>query len=363
MQQKKGIIIATVVLFGTLSVGGTAYGIMNSRNYAHAETTIKDERKDLSNYKSIINKMVDSKTGYLQPSATYDNLNRYKNLVNNMSDSYVDFHIKKDALTKELKVIKIGKREVLNKIKLIEVKLKAQDKVNSMFASVAINGSTVGEQPIKDSLNADGVSKVKSSININEDSQWMTSIQDLINKADAQVQQVDKATKLVNALIQNDQVVSGVTRDQYNQALTEVNLIKNPTIKQGLVDKLNKVSAVVADNEAKAEAERVAAEQAAKAATTSSQQQTTSSRSTRSSNSGTVRSSSGGSTSGSRATSSSSRTTTSSGSKTSSSVSSGGSTSGGYSSVVDKTTGSGDIKDSNNTYETGVFQASKDWGY
>lgn len=181
--------------------------------------------------------------------ASHTKLNEYKISVNKLKESYVGFHIKKDDLKNEIKVVKIGKRDVINRIKVIEKKMNAQDKVNSMFTTSVINESTVTSQPIKDTLTANQIGTVKKSLNSKDTSAWMISLQGLVDDASAQVQQIKTAKQLVGGLIQNGKVTDGVSGTGYEQALAEVYKIKNDKVKQDLLKQLDQVLQVVTTNE------------------------------------------------------------------------------------------------------------------
>jgi hypothetical protein len=297
--------------------------------------------------------MVD-KSGYLTSYAAVQKLNQYKKLVNQMKDSYVDFHIKREDLINELKVAKIGKRDVLTKINAIESKMKAQTKVNAMFVTKAIDGSKVTSQAIKSTLTLDQINNVKESLPKGEDSAWMKSVQGLTDDASSQFNQIAKANQDISNLVKDRTVVTTASRDSYNQAVVDVENIKNSDIKQELLKELEPVLALITANEAKAQAIAQAQRQAQTVASKGG--------------------STGGGTGGSGSTGSSggsaSRSTTSSGS-TSGGSTAGKSTASSNQNVPDylsgltpgqsfysETTGSGDIPGTSNTYETGTFQGN-----
>lgn len=347
-KRKKGFIIATAVLVGMLVVGGTTYGITRSKQLSDAQTSIKNEQQSLSSIKSSLGKMV-NQSGYLTSYASVQKLNQFKNQVNQMKDSYGDFHIKKDDLKNEIKVAKIGKRDVLTKVIAIESKMKAQTNVNAMFVTKAIDGSKVTSQPIKRTLTIDQINKVKESLPSGEDNEWMKEVQGLTDDASSQVNQIAKAKQELGNLIKDGTVVATASRDGYNQAVADVGNIKNSDVKRDLLKKLEQVLQVVTANEAKAQAIAQGQQQAQSGGSSGGSGGTSSGGYT--SSGGT--SSSGGDSATSRSTDGSSSGAVSKPSSSGSSSSSGGSVSNSGTQ-----TGSGQISGTGNTYETGSFDGS-----
>jgi cobalamin biosynthesis Mg chelatase CobN len=366
MGKKKKMVLVTSVVVGTLAIGGTAYAVTSNINHQsvldNTKNVLKSERSDLRGLKAQLSQMVDSK-GYLTETATHDNLDKIKKDLNSMRDSYIDFQLSKDDLKDEFKVLKIDKQSVERKWSVVNNKLNAQDAVNALFNGVVINGSTVQSLPIKDRVTADQVANVRKTYldGRKDSSDWFKALKSLVSDANNQLKQIDKATQAVNALFKGGKVVDGVSRDDYNKAKTEVNKVKNATVKSQLNGKLAEVLKVVKANEAKAKAE-------AEAKAKEQQQKTTSNQAVKSSNG----SSSYNKSSGSTVKGSQSKTTTShkevkSSSKTVHNKSEGKSKTGKIKNV--KVTGGGTVKnyggdgESAHTWEGGTFDGSDipDW--
>lgn len=124
------------------------------------------------------------------------------------------------------------------KLFLIQAKkqLEAQTAVNDLFTEVAIEGTSVESSPIlSNRVTRNGLDEVRKSFYIQYESlnQWEQSINDLINDADAQMLQIEKAQEAIST------VIAEPNENNYNSAESEVNLIKNDSIKQSLTIQLN----------------------------------------------------------------------------------------------------------------------------
>ena len=409
------MIIATSILVGTLSVGGTAYAVQ--KNHADkvndAKAELKQETKTLNSIESEVSAYID-KDGFLQSGLTYDVIEQLKKSLNSIKDDYIDFSIKKDDLKNEIKVVKIGKESLEQDFADITSKLQTQVAVNALFTKDAIDGNEVKTQSIKDGLTEEEVAEVKTLLKeeIKDDSKWGIELGKLADEADNQIKQIETATKAVNGLYSNDKVKDDVTVSQYKKAKSEVDKVKNENAKKDLEKKLDKVSTVAqanekkakeeaeaqakAEAEAQAKAEAEAQAQATQTANTSTSNSNSSSNGTTSnyssssnsgssnsysSNSGSSSSSnyssgstskssnstskSSGSSSSSKSTSSSSSSNKSSGSsstsKSSGSSSSNSSSSGKITNV--QKTGEGEIDYSGKGKNTGTGNTYEEWTF
>lgn len=267
---KKKIIITIVVLLGTLTVGGTIYAVVQSRehmeNMENAKKQMEFEQQTLD---SILTQLESYNLdgGYLAKDLTAKKLDEVEKSLNMVKESYIDFHIKKDDLNDERKVIKQDKKSIQQNIDGLKDKVQLQQKVNKLFGKDVLVGSEVSEQAVADNLPKELVQKLKDEdiIKVKEDSKWKDTLVTSIDNAISQLDQIELAQKKVAGVFKNGEVVNGVTRDVYNKVKTEVDKVKNENSKSGLTDTLTKVLKVVEADELKVKEEAEARAQAEKA--------------------------------------------------------------------------------------------------
>lgn len=346
--KKRNLIIASSILLGTTTVGGTVYAY--SQHTSHQESidnataSIKLEQETLDQLFTKL-ESYELEGGFLSKELNVEELGKIEKSLNSVKDSYIDFHIEKDDLKSDIKVIKLDKKELEEKLEGISTKLTVQDQVNALFAEDVIVGSDVSKQALADGVKVEKVDGIKESVT-DVDSKWGKALTKSLDNAVAQVKQIDKANKAVAKVFKDDKVVEGVDRDAYKKAKSVVKKVENEKVSKELNTKLDKVLKVVKADEAKAkqlaeekeEAERVAKEKAEAEAQAQAQSQQSSSNS---SSSNSTSSSSSSNSSNSSSGSSSSNTSKSSGSTSSKSSSSTSKSSSNTSSSSSKSSSSG----------------------
>lgn len=257
---KKSSIITTAILIGTLTIGGTVYAVVQNNQYQealeNATNQIEIEQDTLDAlYKSLEGYELDN--GYLSEELTTDVLAEVENSLNSIKDSYIDFHIEKDDLKDGIKVIKLDKKEVEQKMASLNSKLELQERVNNLFEGEVLVGSEVSKQAITDKLTRKEVEQIKNEdlAKVEEASEWKDTLESTLKNATSQLDQIELANKKVDAVHKDDKVVSGVSRGTYTEAKTEVDKVKNESIKKGLATRLTSVLKVVEADELKVKEE------------------------------------------------------------------------------------------------------------
>ncbi|CQR47383.1 hypothetical protein BN1058_01694 [Paraliobacillus sp. PM-2] len=346
----KKAVTATVALVGTLVLGSTVYGLAQSKHLQETRTAIEQEQESLDSLSAKL-ESYQSKDGYLSKDLTVEKLDEIKNSLNLVKDSYIDFHIEKDDLKEDIKVIKIDKKAIKQELKVLNRKLIVQKAVNSLFEDDVLIGNKVSKQAIAHPITEGQINLVKTKYigSVSVGSKWENAIKSIVDEATSQLKQVRKAEQEVIKAYKNNSVIEGVSRDTYKKAKTEVDKVVNQTIKDTLSGNLGKVLEVIEDNEA--ESERLAKE---KEQAEAQQVQKQSTSGTKSSSSTSTKSS----TTTTKKSTSSSGTTTK---KPSSGNTSGSKSDGSWTAEDVVKTGEGSIKnhggsqEGSNTYETGTF--------
>lgn len=256
---KKNIGIASAVVVGVLTIGGTAYGYTQHQHTEHlaaAKIEIKSERVTLNHLNQQITSLSPDQDGFLPKELTQSKLNHIQKSLEQLKDSYTDFDIHKNDLKSEIKVVALSKGKVEHDLNQIESKFKAQQTVNALFEQPVIDGNKVSAEPVKEGVLLSKVKQVSTKVigNRTTGDAWFKAINASVKDAESQVKQITLAKSKVNALIKNGKVVKGVSKKAYDAANKEVNKVKTASIKKSLKSDLDRVFKVVKANEKKADA-------------------------------------------------------------------------------------------------------------
>lgn len=136
-------------------------------------------------------------------------------------------------------------------------KQKAEQSVNQLFTSPAINGNKLADKPLLKTAEP-----VNLTINTG-DKEFDTLMSQAITNAKDQYTKVEAAKKAADSLLKDGNVIDSVNRDQYNKANDAVKAVANQELVQTQKDELTKVDQTLKDKEKKAAEEKAAAEKAA----------------------------------------------------------------------------------------------------
>ncbi|MDT2820179.1 cell division site-positioning protein MapZ family protein [Enterococcus devriesei] len=164
-----------------------------------------------------------------------------------------------DQLADEIAQYKGHKRydKVKKEYDGLVAKQKAQQSVDQLFTSAAINGDKLADKPL---LKA--AEPVDLTINTG-DTQFNTLMNQAIANAKDQYAKIETAKQKADVLLKDGNVIDSVNRDQYNAANDAVKAVANQALVQTQKDELAKVDQTLKDKEKKAADEKAAAEKAA----------------------------------------------------------------------------------------------------
>ncbi|OJG46655.1 hypothetical protein RV04_GL001083 [Enterococcus hermanniensis] len=137
-------------------------------------------------------------------------------------------------------------------------KQKAEQAVNQLFTSAAIDGDKMVEKPLL---------KTAESVDLTVatgDKDFDALMDQAINNAKDQYTKVEAAKTAIASLLKDGKMIDSVTRDQYNAANNAVKAVVNQELVKSQKDELAKVDQTLKDKEKKSAEEKAAAEKAAK---------------------------------------------------------------------------------------------------
>ncbi|CAI3453197.1 hypothetical protein CIRMBP1270_02174 [Enterococcus cecorum] len=284
LNQKTKIIVASGVVLGALGLGGVVYGVTNYTQQqayqAKVESVASSIDADAQTLKTLQDKInqayTDNKKTFLKATFTKQALKDLEKSIEDYQEKFAklikvyaelkesdtgDFAFKKTSLDEGQKTLKAD-------FKVLSTKAKKQFAVNQLFEKPYLVGNKTTDQPIKATVKKADVEKVKQSSytkNVTDKQPFEQALNKGIESAEAQVNQVEKATKAVSELYNKDKVTDKANKETLEKAKQEVNAIKNATIKKTFDKALKAIEDKVnADEKAKEEKAKSEAEAKAK---------------------------------------------------------------------------------------------------
>ncbi|MEO5296925.1 hypothetical protein V4S35_05995 [Enterococcus cecorum] len=283
LNQKTKIMVASGMVLGALGLGGVVYGVTNYTQQAYqakvesVASSVDKEMKTLKELQAKINQAyTDNKKTFLKATFTKKALKDLEKSIEDYQEKFAklikvyaelkesdtgDFAFKKTSLDEGQKTLKAD-------FKALSDKSKKQFAVNDLFEKPYLVGNKTTDQPIKATVKKADVEKVKQSSytkNATDKQPFEQALNKGIESAEAQITQVEKATKAVSELYNKDKVTDKANKETLENAKKEVGAIKNTTIKKTFDKALKAIEdKVKADEKAKEEKAKTEAETKAK---------------------------------------------------------------------------------------------------
>lgn len=284
LNQKTKIMVASGVVLGALGLGGVVYGVTNyTQQQAYqakvesVATSIDTDEQTLKELQAKINQAyTDNKKTFLKATFTKQALKDLEKSIEDYQEKFAklikvyaelkesdtgDFAFKKANLESGQKALKVDFKALVNKA-------EKQFVVNDLFEKPYLVGDKTTDQPIKATVKKADVEKVKQSSytkNATDKQPFEQALNKGIESAEAQVNQVEKATKAVSELYNKDKVTDKASKETLENAKKEVGAIKNTTIKKTFDKALKAIEdKVKAAEKAKEEKAKTEAEAKAK---------------------------------------------------------------------------------------------------
>lgn len=284
LNQKTKIMVASGMVLGALGLGGVVYGVTNYTQQqayqAKVESvaiSIDTDEQTLKELQAKINQAyTDNKKTFLKATFTKQALKDLEKSIEDYQEKFAklikvyaelkesdtgDFAFKKTSLDEGQKTLKAD-------FKVLSTKAEKQFAVNQLFEKPYLVGDKTTDQPIKATVKKADVEKAKQSSytkNATDKQPFEQALNKGIESAEAQITQVEKATKAVSELYNKDKVTDKANKETLENAKKEVGAIKNTTIKKTFDKALKAIEdKVKADEKAKEEKAKTEAEAKAK---------------------------------------------------------------------------------------------------
>lgn len=261
LKSKKGKIIIAVGVGVVLLAGAGLKVNADIQNTKKIESTFlvknKEVAKELSNFEmSVSNMYTSSKKTYLNEKLNEEQVAALIDRLEKMT--IADYDLKSKELLKMDKEQKRVKVDLLKELSVIHDRIKLQSKVNDLFISSkekAIKGSSLKlDLAVRNDLKKADANLLDET-KMKDFDEWEESLYQLIQATRKQVDEIDKATDLVNKLFQEKNVSDKATRKELQSALDQIKIIKNEKAEKELKTRCNTVSDELTKRE-KGEAEK-----------------------------------------------------------------------------------------------------------
>lgn len=230
----------TLAAIAVLGIGGGYYYYHEKEVEAQRIATVKKENEALDSIgESISSYYTDDKQVFLANDKVALNTSK---------------------IDEELSRYKENKRydETKKAYDQLVAKQKAEQSVNQLFTSAAINGDKIVDNPLLKTAEP-----VDLSISTG-DKEFDELMNQAINKAKDQYTKIESAKKATDGLLKDGNVIETVNRDQYNAANNAIKAVANQELVQTQKDELTKVDQALKEKEKKAAEEKAAADKAAR---------------------------------------------------------------------------------------------------
>lgn len=228
----------TLAAVAVLGIGGGYYYHHEKEVEAQRIATVKKENKAIDTIEQ------DLASFYTDGQQTFLAADKVNENTDQLADEIAQYkgHKRYDTVKKEYDEL--------------VAKQKAQQSVDQLFTSAAINGDKLADNPL---LKA--AEPVDLTINTG-DTQFNTLMNQAIANAKDQYAKIETAKQKADVLLKDGNVIDSVNRDQYNAANDAVKTVANQALVQTQKDELAKVDQILKDKEKKAADEKAAAEKA-----------------------------------------------------------------------------------------------------
>lgn len=229
----------TLAAVAVLGIGGGYYYHTEKEAEAQRVAAVKKENKEIDALEETIQEFyIDDKQVFVKADKVGQNTSKLAEEIAKHKDSS-----RYDELDTSY-------QRLLDKMNSIQ-------QVNMLFTAPAINGDKLA-----DNLQLKADEPVDVTINTSDQ-----SLNDLLNQAVTQAKdqygKIEEAKKALSQVIQDGNVLEGITRDQYNAANDAINAVANQALVETQKADLKKVDDALTEKEKKVEEERLAAEKAA----------------------------------------------------------------------------------------------------
>lgn len=261
-KQRLLFVTAVVVIAVSGSVGYKVYAdIQTQKQVEQTQLFVNKQATALNNLQLELQSLYSNeKPDFLSKDVTKKTIDSLQNNLSKIIEKYATVPVSsvKNVETSHYTNLLSDCR---NSLETAQNMLTAQEQINGLFGKPVIVGDIVlADVAIKDDLKTDNVETANNSYYKKDTkSEWQKAINTLLDHADEQLKQIDKAKRMLEKVFKDNKVIN-IDQENYDSAKTEIDKIKNEKIKNELSESLKQVQNEI-DKQEKERLEKEKAEQ------------------------------------------------------------------------------------------------------
>jgi len=250
-REKVKKIIYIIVIIG--SIGICFLGIRSNmdqeyqRKVDYAKSTIKNETVKVKRIDKQIQQLYqDDQEDFLMEPIDGEIVKNIERDIRSLKTEAVDFGLKETDFSNEFVEVIQGEQELSTKMADIEYKRAIQKKIGEHIVEAPVDWSVSSPDDIviKETASNAVISQIHNEITKNE-SGWDKAMVACLNEMEAQVKQYTELKQSISAMSQDGVLTSSATMENFLLAISQLELIKNETLKQELSHQIDTIDSLL----------------------------------------------------------------------------------------------------------------------
>ena len=228
-----------------ICIAGYQYskGQQVDQQVAYAKSSVTSQKAQLTSAEQTIQTFyVSQESGILNDNVTDETIDTVTNQLGGVQTTAEAFGITESQLPTEIKKLDKTKETLLSEIQAIKEKRSLQTKIDALFEQ-AVNWTTYADPAaINEKTTATAISELKDSVNVLDKDSWQTLANQYLDEAASQRTTIDTIQAAIDKMYQNGTATTEATYDAYLPLATDIDAVKNQTVRQTFVQTLNAIN-------------------------------------------------------------------------------------------------------------------------
>lgn len=239
-------VIYIIIIFGSISV--CFLGIRSNVSQAHqrkidyAATTIKSESVKIKYLNNELSQFYQKdQSEFLVEPVDEEKLKKLEQAIDILKTDARDFGLKPEDFFGDATGVHQGKTELVQKLENIKDKLDIQKQISPLLFQTPVDWSAgTSEIIIKETASESDILQVRNKVSTSED-RWSTAMVGILNELLVQVKHYTELKQSIDEMSEGELLTSMGTLDNLLLNLSELDQIKNETMRKELSDQLDEV--------------------------------------------------------------------------------------------------------------------------
>lgn len=217
------------------------------RKVDYAKSTIKNETAKVKRIDKQIQQLYQNdQEDFLMESIDEETVKNIEKDIRTLKTEAVDFGLKEKDFSNEFMEVLQGEKELSTKMTDIEHKRAIQKKIGEHMVEAPVDWSVSSPDDIviKETASNAVILQIHNEITKSE-SGWDKAMVACLNEMEAQVKQYTELKQSITAMSQDGVLTSSATMENFLLAISQLELIKNETLKQELSDQIDVIDGLL----------------------------------------------------------------------------------------------------------------------